>query len=239
MGGQLYLRAWDYEKEKLAHMFVPIHFGFCLYNMSAELAEPNNFLMWAYTQPEVCHKLLQKVTETSINAAIMIANRYGFAMMTPGGVLANTTVLKPKMVKELAVDYHRQLIRKGFRGGAGPQIWYHLCGDHSLGFEYWKDVMISPFTVMHIGYDGKAVFPADKLVKHFGNDMTVMASVDTILLNNGPSKAVYDACKPQIEDLMKAPRGFILGAACEVPTFAPPSSILAMVRAARDFGKIE
>jgi uroporphyrinogen decarboxylase len=239
LSGQLYIRAWDYCKEKIPHMFVPIHFGFCLYSMSAEMAEPNNFLMWAYTQPEMCHKLLQTITDTSINAAIMIANRYGFAMMTPGGVLSNTTVLKANLVKELAVDYHRQLVRKSFRGGAGPQLWYHLCGDHSLDFELWKEVMISPFTVMHIGYDGKDVFPAKKLVDHFGNLMTVMASVDTILLNDGPPKKVYDAMKPQIEGLLGAPRGFIMGAACEVPTFAPPSSILSMVRAARDFGKLD
>jgi len=233
----LYSRAYDYAKKNLPNMFVPIHYVFCLYAMAAELVGPDKFIMWTIRQPKLCHKLLKKVADTSVNGAIATANKYGFALMIMGGVLANSTVLRPQQIKEFAIDYHRYLVRKALKGGAGPQLWYHLCGDHSGDYQLWKDAYYTPFTVMHIGYHGREVFPADLLVKEFGNLATVMSSVDTKLLNFGPPSAVYEQSKKQLLPLKEAPRGAVLGAACEAPPNMPPSSILAMLKASRDHGK--
>lgn len=233
----LYTRAYEYARKNLPHMFVPIHFVFCLFSMAAELVGPEKFIMWTIRQPKLCHKLLRKVADTSINGAIAMANKYGFALMVMGGVLANSAVLRPRQIKEFAIDYHRYVVKRALKGGAGPQLWYHLCGDHSGDYQLWKDVYITPFTVIHIGYHGDKVFPADLLVKEFGKLATVMSSVDTKLLSFGPPSAIYEQSKNQLLPLKEAERGAVLGAACETPPIAPPSSILAMLKAAREYGR--
>jgi len=236
MCAQLFFRAYDYTKENIPHMFVPIAFAFCLYGMAAELVGPERFIVWTRRQPKLCHKLLEKVTETAANAAIAIARRYGFAMLVMGSVLANTTTLSPKDVKEFSFDYHMRYIKKAFKGGAGPQLWYHLCGDHSADWPIWKEVVVSPFTVLHIGYYKDEPFPADLMKKEFGDKLTIMVSVDTKLMIEPDFNRVYEQAKKQLLASRDSPRGCILGTACETPVPTNPGNILALVKAARDFG---
>lgn len=236
MTAQLFMRGYDYVQKEIPHMFVPISFGFCLFGMAAELVGPERFIVWTRRQRQLCHKLLEKVTQTAINGAIAIANRYGFAMLVVGSVLANSTVLAPKDVKEFSMDYHMKLIRGAFKGGAGPQLWYHLCGDHSKDWPVWKDLTISPFTVLHIGYHGDEPFPGDLLKKEFGHKLTIMVSVDTKIMIEPNFNKVYEQAKTQLLKARDSPRGCILGTACETPVPTNPGNILAMVKAARDFG---
>lgn len=232
-----FAEAYDFVKQNFPSWFVPIHFGFCLTAMAAELVGVDKFMLWTLKQPQLCHKMMEVVTETSANGAIAIADRYGFAMMVLGGVLANTDLLPPKKVKEFGIDYHITLVKKAFKGGAGPQLWYHLCGNHEKDYMLWKDVILSPFTVIHIGYKGKESFPITELIKTYGNVATVMSSVDTKLLQTGTPKQVYEVSKKMILEGKDAPRGFIHGAACEAPPFTPPANIYAMVKAAREWGR--
>jgi len=235
--GELFIKCYDWVKEHEPQFFVPISYGFCHFGMAAEMVGPERFIIWCRRQKDVAHKLLSKVIETSANGAIMIARRYGFCMMTIGSVLSNSTVLSGKMNKEFAANYIIQMVKKAFKGGAGPQLWYHLCGDHQFDYMNFKEMVISPFTVIHIGYLGDQPFPADLLRETFGNMMTVMASVDTkIMMEPKNYGKIYEMAKDQLIKVREAPRGCILGTCCETPVPAPAGSILAMVRAAREYG---
>ena len=130
----------------------------------------------------------------------------------------------------------RYYIDKCFRGGAGPQIFYHCCGNHETDYKEFHNLIWSPFTVFHIGYKGRDVFPTDLLKKEFGNKATIMGSVDTKLMINPNPKAVYDQAAASVKAGRDSPRGYILGAACECPMYTLPSSILAMTKAAKDHG---
>jgi len=233
-----YADAYDWlSKSPLAGFFVPIHFGFCPTAMSAEMVGVDKFMLWTIKQPKLCHKIMETITDTSANAAIAIAKRYGFAMMVIGGVLANSDLLAPAKVKEYGIDYHIKLVKKAFKGGAGPQLWYHLCGNHSKDYLLWKDVIMSPFTVMHIGYMGKESFPVKLAKEVYGNRATIMSSVDTKLMYRGQPKQVYDVSKQMILDGKDSPRGFVHGCACEAPAYTPSANMYAMVKAAREWGK--
>lgn len=232
-----FAEGYDYVKQYLPNFFVPVHFGFCLTAMAAELVGVDKFMLWTLKQPKLCHKMLETVTETSTNGAIAIAKRYGFAMMVIGGVLANSDLLAPAKVKEFGMDYHIKLVKKAFKGGAGPQLWYHMCGNHAKDWQMWTEEIMSPFTVMHIGYMGKESFPVKTAKEFYGNKATIMSSVDTKLMYRGTPKQVYEVSKQMILDGKDSPRGFIHGCACEVPTYAPASNVYAMVKAAREWGK--
>lgn len=239
-----FIRAFEWAKNNVPMYFVPITYAFDIVGEIAQLVGIEKFIIWTLKQKDAVHKMLKIFTDTSVNGAIAIANKYGSALLAIGAVLANNDVFSPKAISEFCLPYHKDYIRKAFRGGAGPQLWYHLCGNHELDYMLHKDAVISPFTrsrgargtVMHIGYEGKEVFPAAKLKEAFGNLCTIMASVDTKLMIARPPKRVYEQAKNQLLGGRDSPRGFILGTSCETPPYTLPGNILALTRAVRDYG---
>jgi uroporphyrinogen decarboxylase len=63
-----------------------------------------------------------------------------------------------------------------------------------------------------------------------------MVSVDTKLMVDPNFNRVYEQAKNQLLAARDSPRGCILGTACETPVPTNPGNILALVKAARDFG---
>jgi uroporphyrinogen decarboxylase len=231
------VEGYDFMKQYLPGFLVPISYGFCLTAMAAEMVGVDKFMLWTIKQPKLCHKLMETMADTSANGSIAIAKRYGFAMMVIGGVLANSDLLAPAKVKEFGLDYHIKMVKKAIKGGAGPQLWYHLCGNHNKDWQLWKDEIMSPFTVMHIGYMGKESFPVKTAKEFYGNKATIMSSVDTKLMYRGTPKEVYEVSKQMILEGKDSPRGFVHGCACECPAYAPAGNVYAMVKAAREWGK--
>jgi uroporphyrinogen decarboxylase len=231
-----YQRLYEYVQKNYPHTFVPISYGFDPVGEAAALCGVENFIMWTFTEQDAAHKLLDKFTQTAINGAYCTAKDYGSAMLVVASVLANNDIFSDEAIREFSVKYMRQYIDKSFRGGAGPQIFYHCCGNQETSYKEFHNLIWSPFTVIHFGYKGKDVFPSELLVKEFGNRATCMGTVDTKLLINPNPKAVYDQASKQVIAGRDAPRGFILGAACECPPYTLPANILAMTQAATDHG---
>ncbi|MGQ9719433.1 MAG: uroporphyrinogen decarboxylase family protein [Nitrososphaerales archaeon] len=233
---ELHWRAFDYEQKNMPDMMLPMHNVFCLFSMAAELVGPEKFITWAIRQPKAAHKILDSLAYTSANGASVTADKYGFNMMVIGSVLANTTVLPPKYVKEFSFNHQRDFVRKALAGGGGPQLWYHLCGDHSKDYPMWREVLTTPFTVIHIGYHGDNEFPGDLLKKEFGNRMTLLTTIDGKKMIEPNFAWAYEASKKQLLGARDSPRGCILGTTCETPTITNPGCTLAAVKACRDYG---
>ena len=54
-----------------------------------------------------------------------------------------------------------RLVKKCLVNGAGPQIFYHFCGNHKDDYMLFKDsIVFTPFTIMQIGYWERESFPA-------------------------------------------------------------------------------
>lgn len=232
-----YFKAYDYMKENIPQMLVPIAWAFDVLGNAAGILGVDKFLLWTIKQRKICHVLLKKATDTSANGAIAIAKRYGSAMLGMGSVLGNTDLFPPAGVKEFSFDYIQKYVRQAIRGGGGPQLFYHLCGNHSRDYPIFKDLILSPLSVLNIGYDGKETFSAKKMKEEFGDKHTIMPSVDTTLMLRGTTMEVYEAAKKQLLEGRDSPRGFVMGTACEVPPDAPPANIFALRKACEDFGK--
>jgi len=234
---QEFYRIYEYVQKNLPMTLVPISYGFDLVGAAAELVGVENFIMWTFTEPEAAKKLVKTYTDTSINGAAGLADKYGMAMLIVGSVLANNDIFSDEAVEEYSAKMMRYYVDQCFRKGAGPQVFYHLCGNHETDYKVFPDQLIwSPFTVIHIGYHGKNVFPSKTLKEVFGSKATTMGSVDTKLMINPNPMLVYNQAKEQLLAGRDSPKGYILGNSCECPPYTHPGQMLALVQAARDFG---
>jgi uroporphyrinogen decarboxylase len=233
----LYFGLYDYVQKNLPHTLVPISYGFDLVGAPAEFVGVENFIMWTFTEPDLAHKVVDTFVETSINGADILSDKYGMAMLIVGSVLANNDIFADEQVEEYSAKKMGYYVDQCFRKGAGPQIFYHLCGNHETSYKVFKDNLVwSPFNVLHIGYKGPKEFPAELLKQEFQDVTTCMGSVDTKLMINPNPKVVYEHSKECLLAGRDAKKGFILGTACETPPYTIPGNLLAMTRAARDFG---
>ncbi|MEI6795723.1 MAG: uroporphyrinogen decarboxylase family protein [Methanomassiliicoccales archaeon] len=234
---QQIFRGHDYVQEHLPKMFLPMTYTSDLTGSAAQLCGIENFVMWTLAEPDAAHKLVRKYTDTAVNGAEVIANRYGMAMIATGSVLGNNDIFSDTDVDAFSARYLNDFVMSSLRKGAGPQVFYHLCGNHETDYKIFKErIVYSPFSIVHIGYMGRDVFPSDLLVKEFGGMATVMGSVDTRIMTLPNAQKVYEQARDQIIKGRDAPNGYILGTACEVPPYAPPVNVHALTKAAKDFG---
>ncbi len=230
--------AYDYIKEKLPEMFVPISPCPEPEGSAAGLAGIEEFLMWTLTDLDLALKLVRKYTDTAVAGAEAMAKTYGMALLTTGSVLANSDIMPPETIQKVAAENLEYLVRQAFTRGAGPQVFYHFCGNHDADLHLFEDrIIYSPLTIVHVGYKGREVYPAEEMKAMFGDKATIMPSVDTKRFTMPNPKGVYDEAARQILDGRDSPKGFILGTTCEVPPYSPPGNILALVRAAEDHGR--
>jgi len=230
---------FDYAAKDYPDWLVPLYYGFQIETNAAELYGSENFLVWTYTDPDLAHKLIKKALENSLNACQAIVETWGSALIVTGAALAGTDLLPNDKIKEFGIDYTRQLVKGAMKRGAGPQVWYHLCGNHAKDWELWREVPFTPFTVFQLGYKGRDPFPISDLVNRYGKIATIMGNVDTKVVHSGTPRQVYEMQRDQIQAGIGSPCGFISGCACEVPAMSPSANILAMVRAANDVGRYE
>ena len=235
--GQLMTRAQDYIQKNTPDKFVPMTYTSDLTGGGAQLVGVENFIMWSMSERDAVNKLTEKFTQTAINGAELMAKRYGSAFISTGSVLANNDIFSDTDVNELSAKYLRTFVNKALRMGAGPQVLYHLCGNHETDYKVFKDQLVfTPFTIMHAGYMGREVFPSDVLIKEFGDRATIMGSVDTKIMILPNPKRVYEQAKEQLLRGRDSKNGYILGTACELPPDSYPANVFALVQAARDYG---
>jgi uroporphyrinogen decarboxylase len=233
----MFYRIYDYVTKNLPMTLVPISYGFDLVGAAAEMVGVENFIMWTFTEPEAADKLVDKYTQTSINGAEALADKYGSAMLIVGSVLANNDIFNDEGVERYSVKNMYKYVDGCFKRGAGPQVFYHLCGNHETDYKLFRaGLMWSPFTVFHVGYKGRNPFPSSLLKQNFEDRATCMGSVDTKLMIDPNPNKVYNQAKEQLLGGRDSKKGYILGTSCETPPYTIPGQMLALVKAARDFG---
>ena len=229
--------AMDYVKKNIPDMFVPLAYCPEPVGSGAELIGLENFFMLTELDMELAKKLVDSYIETAALGAECIADRYGMALINTGAVLENSDTMSPEKIAEISPQALHKLVKKCLKNGAGPQIFYHFCGNHGDDYMLFKDkIIFTPFTIMQIGYDGRESFPAKKMKAEFGDICAIMPSVDTKFFVLPDAQRIYDTAKQQLLDGRDSKNGCILGPACEVPPYSYPANIHTLVKAAEDFG---
>ncbi len=232
-------RALDTVASEYPEMFAPITQLSGPVEIATNWTAIEDLFMWMITEPELVDKLCLKAGDHMVSACKATSNRYGLNITITGSIVASGDLMDTEQIKRFSYQPLCKSVRKILNEDAGPGIYYHFCGNHSDDFPIWKDLPMTPFTIVQFGYDGSSIFPTEKLVKQFGNRCTCFGTVDTKLIDRGTTSEVYNQARDQILAGKDSPRGFIIGTACECPTFAPPANVHAMVKAARDFGSYE
>lgn len=229
--------AMDYTKERMPEMFVPLAYCPEPIGSGAQLCGLEQFFMWTETEPELAKRLVDKYIDTAVIGAGMIAGRYGMAVINTGAVLENSDTMSREKILEFSPPAINRLVKGALTKGAGPQIFYHFCGNHKDDYDLFKSrILFTPFAIMQIGYWGREAFPADVMRETFGRLCAIMPSVDTKLFVLPDPKTIYDNARSQIEGGMDSENGMILGTTCEVPPYSFPANIRSLVKAAEDFG---
>lgn len=230
--------AMNYIKEKMPEMFVPLAYCPEPVGSAAELCGLEQFLMWTITEMDLCKELIDIYVETASAGAGALADIYGGAVINTGAVFENSDTMPPATIAEISPPALEKLVRKCMENGAGPQIFYHFCGNHKDDYMlYTKKIVFTPLTIMQIGYWDREMFPARVMKEAFGRLATIMPSVDTKLFVIPNQREIYEQAGKQLLDGRDSPCGCILGTACEVPPFSHPSNIHSLVRASEDFGR--
>ncbi len=240
MKGYSYTRltkAMDYTKAHLPDMFVPLAYCPEPVGSGAELCGLEQFFMWTETEPDLAKKLVDIYIDTAITGASCIAKRYGMALINTGAVLENSDTMSREKINEISPPALNKLVKGCLMKGAGPQIFYHFCGNHKDDYDLFPGkIVFTPFTIMQIGYWERESFPARIMKETFGNICAIMPSVDTKLFVLPDQQTIYDVARQQILDGIDTKYGLILGTTCEVPPYSYPANIHSLVKAAEDFG---
>ncbi len=191
---------------------------------------------WMMKKPELAHKLLRLVTDYCIETARYWSDAFGaeniqFRTSTP---TSSNQLISPKLFKEFSLPYLKELHKKVLGMGA-PYIYIHICGDQNLNLPYYADV---PFGNPGIASFGQEV-DLGHAVEHLGDQCVIVGNVEPSLILTGTPEEVYEISRACIEKGRRAPRGFILGAGCELPPMAPPANVWALRKAVNDFGWYE
>ncbi|NLL95068.1 MAG: hypothetical protein GX224_04875 [Thermoplasmatales archaeon] len=227
----------DYTKEHIPEMFVPLAYCPEPVGSAAQLCGLEQFLMWTVTDMDLVKKLISVYIDTAVTAAGAIADRFGMAVINTGAVFENSDTMSPETIAEISPPALDRLVKGCLKKGAGPQIFYHFCGNHKDDYMLYRDtILFTPLTIMQMGYWDRVPFPSSVMRETFGDMCTIMPSVDTKLFALGNLKAIYEQARDQILGGRDSKNGFILGTACEVPPLSYPASIHTLVRAAKDFG---
>ena len=233
-------KASAYIKDKLPGMFVPLAYCPEPVGSAAELCGIEQFLMWTLTEMDAVKRLIDIYVETAISGAEALAKAYGMALISTGAVLENSDTMSPDTIREISPPALEKLVKGCLMKGAGPQIFYHFCGNRENDYLlYPSKIIFTPMTITQMGYMGRNPFPSTIMKEVFGKQSTIMPSVDTKLFVLPNVAKIYDQAKEQLLGGKDSKMGFILGTTCEVPPNSHPGNIRALVKAAEDHGKYE
>ena len=167
--GKQMIGAQDYILEHMPKMFIPMTYTSDLTGGGAQLCGIADFIMWTMTERDAGQKLVSKYTEAAVNGAELMANRYGMAMISTGSVLANNDIFSDADVNELSMKSLNDFVNKRAEQGGGPAGALPSVREPRDRLQAVQGRgPLSPFTIFHIGYMGREVFPSDVLVKEFG-----------------------------------------------------------------------
>jgi uroporphyrinogen decarboxylase len=199
------------------------------FTTAATLRGVEAFARDMYADPELCHTLLRKATD-NLKRHIKAIVAHGADIGAIADPLASGSVISPKMFKQFAFPYIKELVDfiHGFNRGAA----LHICGKTEKLLEL----------MVETGADTISIDKVDlKLVKEtIAGRATIVGNVDTTNeMLHGPVEKIHEVCREYI-DLMKDYNGlYILATSCDVPPKAPFEYVQAMMDVARSYGLYE
>jgi uroporphyrinogen decarboxylase len=196
---------------------------------AATLRGVETFARDMYADPDLCHELLRRSTD-SAKRHIRTIVAHGAEIGGIADPVASGSLISPKMFKEFAFPYIKELI--DFIHSLNRSATLHICGKSEKILELMVETGAETISIDKVDL---------KLVKETINGRaTIVGNVDTTEeMLHGPVDKIYEVCMKYI-DLMKDYKGlYILSTGCDVSSKAPFEYVQAMMDVARSYGSYE
>lgn len=188
----------------------------------------DKFLRDLSKNPEMAHKLLEISTQSVINY-IDAACDIGLApsLAEPN---ASCTMISEKNFVEFAKPYLKKCMDRIIeRTGSGTTL--HICGKTKKIWGHMVDIGIGNLSLDNVEDIGE-------LKEAYGDKVRLIGNVDPVeIIFRGTKEDIYEEAKQCIIKAYDSPKGFILSTGCDVPIGTHPDKIIALMDAARMYGK--
>lgn len=199
------------------------------FTTASSLRGTENFLKEIHRNPEMVHRLLGIVTESAlkyIDAVCDLGIKPSISEPTASGSLIST-----KVFREFVKPYLKMYVdRIKERCGSGPML--HICGNTS---RIWVDMADTGATILSLDNE----IDLTEAKKVVGDRVCIAGNVkpvDTIM--KGTPSQVMEEAKECIRKVYDNPKGYILSSGCALPLNTPPENVVALMDAARLYGKM-
>ena len=198
------------------------------FTTAAGIRGTDRFLRDLRRNPIFAHRLLRLAADSIIRfaeAAFQVGARIGLADPTSSG-----TMISSRHFREFALPYLKEVVSAIARiTGAPPSL--HICGNTA---KIWNEMADT----------GVAIVSLDNVIdladarEQIGHRVALLGNIrpTEVMCMGNPDDVRANA----LECLAKAlntPKGYILGLGCGLPINTPSENILALVDAAREFGR--
>ncbi|MBP2626192.1 MAG: hemE 2 [Firmicutes bacterium] len=194
---------------------------------AAAVRGTDSFLKDMRRCPEMVHRLLQYVTDNTILFIDVLCD-IGIKPSIADPV-ASGTMISEKHFREFAKPYLKQYSDRIIqRWGSGPFV--HICGDTT---KIWSDMVDFGATVLSL--DNQVDLAEAK--NEVGHRACLSGNVRPNTLWRGTPQQVAIEVKECLRKAYDNPKGFILSSGCGLPVGTPVDNVIAMMDAARQYGK--
>lgn len=176
------------------------------------------------------HDACEKVTEIQIEYIEKQIEAGAKTIMLPV-VLAERELMSKEMWLELDMPYQAKIAK--FIRRKRALYCVHTCGRgpyFDLLIEHLRPVLIQNAFLP----DG--VKTEEEMIEKYGKKLIFLGFLSVSMLAWSSPSEVIAECKREIEVFGKSPAGYLLGASCEYPPYAPLYNAMAVVKAARIYG---
>lgn len=199
------------------------------FTAAAGLRGTENFLRDLQKNPEMAHRLLELATESAlryIDAVCDLGLTPSIAEPTATG-----TIISARQFREFAVPYLKKYVERIVeRCGKGPSL--HICGNSK---SIWQGMVDTGAPLLSL--DNQVDLAEAK--EAVGDKVCLMGNVRPIeTVMRGTREQILAEAKECLRKAYDNPKGFILSTGCQIPVGTPPENIIALMDAARTYGRM-
>jgi uroporphyrinogen decarboxylase len=225
----LYLKALKLINEQIGDQVVVGSSVGGPFTAAASLRGTENFLRDLRKNPEMAHRLLQLVTVSAlryIDAVSDLGLKPSISEPTASG-----TLISARQFREFAKPYLKMYVDRIIeRCGSGPML--HICGNTS---RIWSDMADTGATILSL--DNEIDLAEAK--EAVGDRVCLAGNVRPVeTLMKGTRDQVLTEAKECLRKAHDNPKGYILSSGCALPLDTPPENVMALMEAARIYGKM-
>ncbi|WP_425448902.1 uroporphyrinogen decarboxylase family protein [Dethiothermospora halolimnae] len=198
------------------------------FTTAAFLRGTENFLKDLRKNPKKAHELLEISTESVIRY-IDAVSKLGLSASIAEPVASNT-MISGKRFREFAKPYLKKCMDRIIEKCGSPTT-LHICGTTKRIWPDMVDIGIGNLSLDNIDDIGE-------LKEAFGDKVCLIGNVDPVnTIFMGTRDDIYKEAKACIKKAYDSPKGYILSTGCDVPIGTDPDKIVALMDAARIYGK--